>query len=120
MQLPSISIGIIVEVVVALGGLASFLAGVKYLGRWIKERDEDFKALEAQVTAHHTNTQIHTDPVRDERRWQELISNVSRLSDSMSKLSESFIAHRAAFEAFLITRNSSSPAPVIIDRKEHQ
>lgn len=118
MQLPQIAP--IIEIVVAVSSLAAFLAGLRYLGRWIKERDEDFKALEAAVTTHCANTQIHTDPVRDERRWQELISNVSRLSDSMSKLSESFIAHRAAFEAFLITRNSSSPAPVIIDRKEHQ
>lgn len=119
MQLPQIAP--VIEIIAAISSLAAFLAGLRYLGRWIKERDEDFKALEATVTAHHTNTQIHTDPVRDERRWQELISNVSRLSDSMSKLSESFIAHRAAFEAFLITRNSSSaPVPVIIDRKEHQ
>lgn len=106
----------IIEIIVAISGLAAFLAGIKYLGHWIKERDDEVKELREIVSIHIANAQIHTDPIRDERRWQELLSTVGKLSESMTKLSESFIAHRASFEAFLVTR--SAPPIIHVDRKE--
>lgn len=88
---------LIAAVVAGLGLVATWVlygADIRQLKKDMTRLQAELTQAEALVNKHHSDTTLHIDPHRDEKRWDDLKSEIFRRFDGMeSKIEKLMIIH---------------------------
>jgi len=95
------NLGSLIAIVAAVLGLVTtwvlYGADIRQLKKNNERLEEELKELRTESREHQANTSLHIDPHRDEKRWDDLKSEIFRRFDTTDRKIDRLMLNAPAF-----------------------